>query len=97
MWAASGLLNRAGGNDELIFDGRSCAFDPQGRLFARAGGFAEDVLVADFTTGAGTVAEDDFEPEADIWRALVLGVADYARKTGFRKALLGLSGGMDPR
>jgi len=44
---------------------------------------------------AGSVAADDFEPEAEIWNALVLGVRDYARKTRFRKVLLGLSGGID--
>ena len=43
----------------------------------------------------GAIAADDFEPEAEIWRALVLGVRDYARKTRFRKVLLGLSGGVD--
>jgi NAD+ synthase/NAD+ synthase (glutamine-hydrolysing) len=44
---------------------------------------------------SGSIAEDDFTPEAEIWNALVLGVRDYARKTGFRKTLLGLSGGVD--
>ena len=41
------------------------------------------------------LAEDDFDAEAEIWNALVLGVRDYARKTRFRKVLLGLSGGID--
>src|SRR5678815_1251339 len=44
---------------------------------------------------AGVIAPDDFTPEAEIWNALVLGVRDYARKTHFRKVLLGLSGGVD--
>jgi len=88
-------VNQVGGNDDLIFDGRSCAFDADGRLFARAKGFAEDILVVDLDEGTGTIAEDDFEPEAEIWNALVLGVRDYVRKTGFRKVLLGLSGGID--
>ena len=43
----------------------------------------------------GTIAEDDFTPEAEIWNALVLGVRDYARKTRFTQVLLGLSGGID--
>ena len=51
--------------------------------------------MVDLAGAAGAIAEDDFEPEAEIWNALVLGVRDYARKTGFRKALLGLSGGID--
>ena len=88
-------VNQVGGDDDLIFDGRSAAFDAEGRMFARAKGFEEDVIVVDLARGTGTIAEDDFEPEAEIWNALVLGVRDYARKTGFRKALLGLSGGID--
>jgi NAD+ synthase (glutamine-hydrolysing) len=89
------IVNQVGGNDDLIFDGRSGAFDAEGRLFARAKGFEEDLLIVDLAAGAGAIAEDDFEPEAEIWNALVLGVRDYARKTRFRKVLLGLSGGID--
>ncbi len=87
--------NQAGGNDELIFDGRSCAFDAQGRMCARARGFQEDVLVVNVDVGTGSIAEDDFTPEAEIWNGLVLGVRDYVRKTRFRQVLLGLSGGID--
>jgi NAD+ synthase (glutamine-hydrolysing) len=89
------IVNQVGGNDDLIFDGRSAAFDETGRLFARARGFTDDLLIVDLTQRAGTIAEDDFTPEAEIWNALVLGVRDYARKTRFRKVLLGLSGGVD--
>jgi NAD+ synthase/NAD+ synthase (glutamine-hydrolysing) len=87
--------NQVGGDDDLIFDGRSGAWDAQGRMIARAKGFEEDVVVADLEHGTGTIAADDFEPEAEIWHALVLGVRDYARKTRFSKTLLGLSGGVD--
>ena len=89
------FVNQVGGNDDLIFDGRSGAFDAQGRLFSRARGFQEDVVVVDLAGAPGVIAEDDFEPEAEIWNALVLGVRDYARKTRFGKVLLGLSGGID--
>jgi NAD+ synthase/NAD+ synthase (glutamine-hydrolysing) len=88
-------VNQVGGNDDLLFDGRSCAFDATGRLFARARGFDEDLIVVDLDGGAGSIAEDDFAAEAEIWNALVMGVRDYARKTHFQKALLGLSGGID--
>ena len=88
-------VNQVGGNDDLIFDGRSTVFDGHGRLFARAKGFEEDVLVVDLDGAAGSIAEDDFTPESEIGNALVLGVRDYARKTRFRKVLLGLSGGID--
>ena len=89
------IVNQAGGDDELIFDGRSAAFDARGRLFARARGFRDDVMVVDLERASGTIAADDFAPEAEIWNALVLGVRDYARKTRFGKVLLGLSGGID--
>jgi NAD+ synthase (glutamine-hydrolysing) len=92
------IVNQVGGNDDLIFDGRSAAFDAEGRLCARAKGFEEDLVLvdlADGTCGPGAIAADDFEPEAEIWNALVLGVRDYARKTRFRQVLLGLSGGID--
>ena len=88
-------VNQVGGNDDLIFDGRSCAFDSQGRMFARLKGFQEDIQVVDIAAGTGTIAGDDFAPEAEIWNALVLGVRDYVRKTRFNKVLLGLSGGVD--
>ncbi len=89
------VANQIGGNDDIIFDGRSCAFDREGRLFARAKGFEEDLLLIDLDDLSGKIANDDFEPEPEIWRALTLGVRDYARKTGFKKTLLGLSGGID--
>src|SRR5262249_44995592 len=75
--------------------GRSSAFDAQGRLFARAKGFEDDLLIVDLGSSTGTIADDDFTPEAEIWNALVLGVRDYARKTRFRKVLVALSGGID--
>src|SRR6185437_5848305 len=89
------IVNQVGANDDLIFDGRSAAFDEHGRLFARAKGFQEDVLIVDLAARSGTIAQDDFAVEAEIWNALVLGVRDYARKTRFQKVLLGLSGGVD--
>jgi NAD+ synthase (glutamine-hydrolysing) len=93
-------VNQVGGNDDLIFDGRSCVFDRDGRLLARAKGFEEDTLIVDMGLGndasaPGAIAEDDFETEAEIWKALVLGVRDYVSKTRFSKVLLGLSGGID--
>jgi NAD+ synthase (glutamine-hydrolysing) len=89
------ITNQVGGNDDLVFDGRSAAFDERGCLFARARGFVEDLVLVDLESRTGTVAEDDFTDEAEIWNALTLGVRDYARKTGFAKVLLGLSGGID--
>jgi NAD+ synthase/NAD+ synthase (glutamine-hydrolysing) len=93
--AAVCYVNQVGGNDDLVFDGRSCAFAPDGRLFARAKAFAEDLLIVDLNSFHGAVAQDDFAPESEIWRALTLGTSDYMRKCGFKSAVLGLSGGVD--
>jgi NAD+ synthase/NAD+ synthase (glutamine-hydrolysing) len=88
-------VNQVGGNDDLIFDGRSAAWDANGNMLARAKGFADDLVLADLSAAAGAVADEKSGPEAEIWKALVLGVRDYARKTGFTKVLLGISGGID--
>ncbi|MBX3405489.1 MAG: NAD+ synthase [Phycisphaeraceae bacterium] len=92
-------VNQVGGNDELIFDGHGAVFDPSGTLIAAAPGFVEHLLVADIppTGGPGTVT-DSLLSAADeelLYRALVLGVRDYCRKTGFGSAAIGLSGGID--
>jgi NAD+ synthase (glutamine-hydrolysing) len=89
------IVGQVGGDDDLIFDGHSAAFDADGRMFARARGFSEDTTVIDLAKRTGTIAPADFEPESEVWSALVLGVRDYARKTHFRQVLLGLSGGID--
>jgi NAD+ synthetase len=93
--AASVLyVNQVGGNDDLVFDGRSMHVAPAG-LSARADGFAPDLLIVDTEAPVCSIARDDFTPEAEIWRALTLGLKDYCRKTGRPSALLGLSGGVD--
>jgi len=97
-------VNQVGGADELVFDGRSCAFAADGRLSARAAAFTPDVLVVDLeklrgeteaAVDPGALAADDFAPTSEVWRALVLGVRDYVAKCDFERALLGLSGGID--
>ncbi len=86
--------NQTGGNDDLVFDGRSCGFGADGTLIARAPGFEEAVLVID-TEGSNTISDDDFSREAETWHALVVGTRDYVQKSGFSTALVGLSGGID--
>ena len=88
-------VNQVGGNDDLVFDGRSCAFDSDGRLIARGKAFQEDLITVDMDGMSGAIEEDDFTPEAEIWKALVLGTKDYVHKCGFKEVLLGLSGGVD--
>jgi NAD+ synthase/NAD+ synthase (glutamine-hydrolysing) len=90
-------VNQVGGNDDLIFDGHAAAHDPQGRLIAAAPGFREHLLVVDLPN-AQPVPHDPLlgAPEEElVFNALVLGTRDYCRKTGFKKAVLGISGGID--
>ena len=87
--------NQYGGNDDLVFDGRSCAFSSDGAVIARGRSFGADIVICDIDDGAPLGPADDLDPESEVWRALVLGTKDYARKCGFGRALLGLSGGID--
>jgi NAD+ synthetase len=88
-------VNQVGGNDDLVFDGRSCAFDKKGKLFARAEAFKEEILTVDLEQLSTNKIAPDLVEEREIWEALVLGTGDYLRKCGFSKAVLGLSGGID--
>jgi NAD+ synthase (glutamine-hydrolysing) len=92
-----------GGQDEVIFEGRSFALNTLGHVVARAEGFREAVLTvkADKTEGGVelSAAVGAVVPlataDAELWDALVLGVRDYLGKNGFKGAILGLSGGID--
>lgn len=86
--------NLVGGNDELVFDGDSLAFDADGQLLAEGRCFAEDFVVLD-ATRARPVTPRESSEEAMVYDALVLGLRDYLHKCGFKSALLGLSGGID--
>ncbi|PZD72731.1 Glutamine-dependent NAD(+) synthetase [Acaryochloris thomasi RCC1774] len=92
-------VNQLGGNDDLIFDGRSVAVDIQGSIAGRAQAFKTDLLCIKFDSEKKTLRSSISHPlegdHAEIWAALVLGVQDYARKCGFTQAVLGLSGGID--
>ncbi len=89
------LANQVGGNDSVLFDGSSGAFDPRGEIAAQAPDFEEALVVVDLDAMTGDIAPgSETEPEA-ILKALVLGVRDYVRKCGFSKAVIGLSGGID--
>ena len=88
-------VNQFGGNDDLVFDGRSCAFDAMGAPFARGRAFEADVVICDIDRPRPIAAPLDTTPESEIWRALVLGTRDYVRKCGFGSVVLGLSGGID--
>jgi len=88
-------VNQVGANDDLIFDGRSCAFRRDGAPSARGASFAPDVVVCDVDAQQAIAPPADVGIESEIWRALVLGTRDYVRKCGFSTAVLGLSGGID--
>lgn len=94
-------VNQVGGNDDLIFDGNSVAVDADGKIVAQGVSFDEDIFLVEMkdkdckvidkcvsalSAGSGIGA---------IFRALVLGLRDYVRKCGFKKVVLGLSGGVD--
>ncbi len=122
-------VNLVGGNDELVFDGRSMVIDPLGNIVARAKAFEEDLLIVSvdpgkaerrrlldlrLRNGGELPPQEDVEQivvgdkeevqnraeaspvdEEEIYRALVLGLGDYVRKTGYKKVVVGLSGGID--
>lgn len=92
--------NQVGGNDDLIFDGRSFAVNKQGEIIARGEGFVSDLITVEFNGNQQDLVLGNISPvyeseEAEIWDALVLGVKDYVHKCRFSKVLLGLSGGVD--
>jgi NAD+ synthetase len=88
------MCNQVGGNDSLLFDGSSLAFNARGEQIAQAASFEEDMVLVDPFDAPVVAAPEDDDTEAS-YRALVLGTRDYVRKCGFRKALVGLSGGID--
>ncbi|MGE3954201.1 MAG: NAD+ synthase [Parachlamydiales bacterium] len=88
------LCNQVGGNDSLIFDGHTFLIDREGRVLARAKGFAEDNLLIDTRKLPPPLVLEE-NPYGELYRALVMGVRDYFEKSGFKTACLGLSGGID--
>lgn len=98
LWLA--YCNLVGGQDELVFDGRSVIVSPEGDVVARGASFAEDFVVADVgpDLDAATAARSAaplLDGPAEIYCALESGLADYVRKNGFTDVVLGLSGGID--
>jgi NAD+ synthase (glutamine-hydrolysing) len=102
--AAMALCNTVGGQDELVFDGRSVVVSPAGETLARAAQFEPELLVCDVPVGVGDPPAEEagqarlaepLEPDAEVYTALTLGVRDYVEKNGFEGVVLGLSGGID--
>jgi NAD+ synthase (glutamine-hydrolysing) len=99
--------NLVGGQDELVFDGRSMFLDSSGRVVAQAKAFAEDLLVADIepvsrkktklisVKTSAKYAAPATDTITEVYEALMLGTRDYVLKNGFKKVVIGLSGGID--
>ena len=89
------MVNQAGGNDSLLFDGSSIVLNAEGKVIAQGLSFEEDLIFFDSKTLTGDLHEQIEGEEASVYAALVLGTRDYMRKCGFEKAIVGLSGGID--
>lgn len=95
------FCNQVGGNDELVFDGNSCAVDAQGQVIAHAKDFQTDLLLIDLPLGGNISGGPSNRIEIPrhgieaVYHALVLGLRDYAGKCGFDSAIVGVSGGID--
>lgn len=88
--------NQVGGNDELVFDGGSFLMDARGRIVEQARYFGEDIITVDTEAPADDEPWRPLEEITAVHDALVLGISDCLRKCGFHRAVVGLSGGIDP-
>ena len=89
-------VNMVGGNDELVFDGASCVYGPDGNLKARCKSFEEDLLIVDLNGDCSGPINPMPKGIDSVYKGLVLGLRDYVQKCGFRKGVvIGLSGGID--
>jgi NAD+ synthase (glutamine-hydrolysing) len=89
------MVNQVGGNDSLVFDGSSIVLNAEGNVIAQGSSFEEDLIYFDSKELTGDSHEQIEGEEASVYAALVLGTRDYMQKCGFRKAIIGLSGGID--
>ncbi len=96
------FVNQVGGNDDLVFDGNSLIFDAKGKEVSRLAPFAPDFAVCEVNPQESLTRVLTPTPiavsrprAADLLDALILGLRDYVRKSGFHDCVLGLSGGID--
>jgi NAD+ synthetase len=87
--------NLVGGNDELVFDGQSFVANAKGEIIAAGKAFREDFFVVDLGDPPKPVKIHELKDNEEIYEALMLGLKDYMHKCGFKKAVIGLSGGID--
>ena len=84
-----------GAQTELIFDGASMCFNSKGQLKLLAKSYEEDFRIFDTNANYPTIDEIEKDYSEEVLSALILGLKDYAKKSGFKKAVIGLSGGID--
>ena len=89
------ICNQVGGNDSVVFDGSSMVLGPNGNVIALAKSFEEDFILCNTDKLTGDMHPALESDEANAYAALVMGTRDYVHKCGFRKAIIGLSGGID--
>jgi len=92
--------NLVGGQDELVFDGRSMLMSRDGQISTPGPLCDEALLLAEFHPGPGRLDALDWpappeDSQAEVYRVLTCGLADYVRKNGFSDVVFGLSGGID--
>ena len=88
------LCAQVGANDQLVFDGYSVYVNERGELCQLAKGFQEDLMLIDLSSKS-CIVSFNYDAIGDLFQALVLGTRDYFQKQNFRKAIVGLSGGID--
>jgi NAD+ synthase (glutamine-hydrolysing) len=89
------FVNQVGGNDDLVFDGHSSVFDAQGQAVVQLPGFASCLKLIDLDQLPPPLRAAELSAPGELLEALVLGLGDYVRKSGFTDCVLGLSGGVD--
>jgi len=87
--------NLVGGQDELVFDGSSLVVSPKGRFLVRADDFSEDFLIVDTALSGCRQKKRSVSPQEEVFKALCLGLKDYTAKNGFKRVIVGMSGGID--
>lgn len=90
-------VNQTGANDSIVFDGSSMCINSKGEVYSQCSAFKEDLVLTEFNAvrSDNMKADDRIDDMEDIEKALIMGISDYMKKSGFKKALLGISGGID--
>ena len=89
------FVNQVGGNDHILFDGSSAVYNTRGEKVAGAVDFEEDIVFYDTAYGKGDLHPGTQSEDEAVLQALIMGTRDYVTKCGFKKVIVGLSGGVD--